>query len=79
MANGISTGGPAWRVTAQQETTMPGASGTFTRGLQVFFVTGSGVTASVFVPELQYSPDKVRELIAQKVANLAEVDSLTGG
>jgi hypothetical protein len=68
----------AWRVTAQQETTLPGASGTFTKGIQVFFTTAAGVTASVFVPELLYAPAKVRELILAKVAALEGVSNLTG-
>ena len=67
-----------WRVVSQQETMLPAASGTFTRGVQVHFVTAAGVTASVFVPDSQYTADRVRDLIASKVAQLDSVSQLTG-
>lgn len=75
---GPSTPSQGWRVVSQQETLAPAASGTFTRGIQVFFVTARGNTASVFLPESQYSADNVRAAIAAKVANLDGVSDLTG-
>ena len=75
---GPSTGSQGWRVVSQQETLAPAASGTFTKGVQVFFVTARGNTASVFLPESQYSADNVRAAVAQKAATLDGVSNLTG-
>jgi hypothetical protein len=79
MATDAPTG-PAtgWRVTAQQETMLPGASGQFTKGVQVMFTTAKGNTASVFCPDAQYSTEVIRGLIAAKAAVLDATSDLAG-
>jgi hypothetical protein len=69
---------PAWRVTSQQESTQPGANGTYTKGVIVSFALVTGEQGSVFVPQTQYNPDNVRAMIAAKAATLAAVSALEG-
>jgi len=74
----VPPSGPAWRVTSQQESTQPGPAGTYTKGVNVTFITASGVTASVFVPNAQYNVATVQQMIAERAAALAAVDALQG-
>ena len=69
---------PSWRVTGQQETTAIGPNGDFTRGVDVTFQLASGTMGSVFVAESQLTPDRVRELVAEKAERLATIDNLAG-
>lgn len=70
---------PGWTVTGQQESTEVTQDSRVVSGVRVYFTTASGVQASVFVPQLQYSADFVRTAIAQKVATIEEINGLGGG
>ncbi len=67
-----------WSVTGQTPAKQPTTAGTFESGVNVSFITGKGVVGTIFVPETVYTPDNVRTLIAQKVAVLDAVSSLSG-
>ena len=67
----------AWQVTAQQEVTEPGPTGSFEPGVRVSFRTGGGHTGSVFVPASRYSIDQVRAAVAGQAALLDAVGQLT--
>lgn len=65
-------------VTGQKQTTqLPPGSQNFVPGVEITFVTGYNVTASVFVPYNQYTPAYVQTLITQRVAQLDAVSVLT--
>lgn len=68
-----------WKVTAQRQTSqiLPG-SNLPVQGVDVTFVTGHGVTSSVFVPYAQYTPDYVGQLIGPRAALLDSVSTLSG-
>jgi hypothetical protein len=73
----MSTSGPAWTVTTQSETMGIGPNGQATRGVSVGFKLADGTTASVFVPDAQYTPDAVRAAIAERAAAFGAVKGLT--
>lgn len=74
-----STGGPAWTVVSQKEATSMNAAGQLVAGVQIYFqVTDSGVQQSVFVPYPEYTPDRVREIINARVANIVAIHNLGG-
>lgn len=80
MANELkpNTTGTGWTVTGQQESTEL-YQGSATRGMRVSFQTGRGLAGSVFVPLAMYSnPENVRAAIAQYVAQMHQVQDLTG-
>lgn len=53
------------------------AQGGFADGWQVNYLTGSGVTGSVFVPDALYNPDNVRRMITAAVVANDQVQGLT--
>lgn len=67
-----------WRVTGQRQTQqlIPG-SPQFTTGVEVSFITGYGVTGSVFVPNNQYTTDTVQSIIGDRVKQLDAISTLT--
>lgn len=67
-----------WRVTGQRQTQqlLPGSQN-FVQGVDVTFITGYGVTASVFVPYNQTQPAQVQALIGARVAELDAISTLT--
>lgn len=67
-----------WKVTAQAPAVRPGPTGRYQPGTEVSFVTGKGVTGSVWVPESLFSPTTVRRMVAAKAATLDTVQGLTG-
>lgn len=69
--------GPVWTVISQGETMGIGPSGTAGSGMKVTFRLDDGTTASVFVPDAQYTADNVKAAIAAKAATLASVKGLT--
>ena len=73
-----STNGTGWQVTGQSPTTVPSPSGTVERGMNVTFRTSTGVLSTVFVPDSMYTPDNVKNIIAQKAAVLDQVSGLKG-
>ena len=64
-----------WRVVSQVEATDRDVSGNFVPGHRVYFETASGVTGSVFLSAMFYTPDNVRAAIAAKAAI---IDSIAG-
>lgn len=69
---------PAWKVTAQTETTDRGPDGRAARGMSVQFVTAKGVHASVFVPLNQYDPASVSTLVGERAKLIDSVHGLSG-
>ena len=67
----------SWRVVSQQETSEPGANGTYTKGVLVYFLLSSGANGSVFIPDAQYSIDNVKAAVAARAAQIASVGALT--
>lgn len=63
-------------MSTQVESTRRTEGGQLVQGMQVHFVTGYGVTGSVFVPNATFSEPKVRQLISAKVAELNKVSEL---
>lgn len=70
-------GGARWQVTGQQETTQFDAGNKLVPGVTVMFQTAMGHTGTVFVPSVQYTPDRVRQLVGERAALMDEVGSLT--
>jgi hypothetical protein len=67
-----------WKVTNQTPATALGPDAKAQTGMRVYFTTGKGVSADVFVPWADYTPDKVRELVAARVALIDSVHTLAG-
>lgn len=67
-----------WTVTGQRQTQqlLPGSQN-FVQGVDVTFITGYGVTASIFVPYSQATPDQIKALISARVAQLDAISTLT--
>lgn len=74
----MATGGMGYKILTQTETLGPGPDGKVTEGVKVMFETDSGITASVFVPKLRYSANKVKAAIQDYVAHLDAVAKLGG-
>lgn len=68
-----------WTVTSQREDFQPGPNGQLVQGVVVSFTTAAGVQGSVFVPNAEYVPDRVRAYIAARAAAMDAVSRLTGG
>lgn len=66
----------AWKVTGQVPNA-PGvdANGKATRGVEVSYLTDSGQSGTVFVPNASYNVDTVRQMI---VAHSAVADGIAG-
>lgn len=71
-------GGPAWQITSQLEQTGQDANGRYVEGVKVSFTTAAGLMGSVFVPNTLYNAASVRQLVAQRVAQMSEVHGLNG-
>ena len=69
----------SWQVTGQTEYTQVQSSGPPVNGMKVFYTTGKGHSASVFIPMSQYTPANVRAVISAQAANLDQIGSLKGG
>lgn len=69
---------PLWRVTAQVETNRTDSNGRFVSGVLVSYNTRDGIAGTVFVPDAQYTPEYVRQLINARVAQHTQVAGLTG-
>lgn len=66
-----------WRVGSQVQATRRTSNGQLVEGWEVHFLTGYGVSGSVFVPAATYDPATVRTAIAAKVRNLDAVAVLS--
>lgn len=69
---------PTWTIAFQRESTQQLDGGGLSTGVQIGFTTRDGVTQSVFVPYSQYNPERVKEIIAARVANIDAIHALTG-
>lgn len=69
----------SWQVTSTTETQEVDSAGSVVRGARVHFTTGTGQSASVFIPQAQLNVDNVRAAIAAKAALLDQVGTLTSG
>lgn len=68
-----------WRVTSQTPSQDFSAGGVITNGVIISYESSQGVTGRLFVPDaLMGDPDKVRELIAERVAQSAAIMELRG-
>lgn len=68
---------PRWKVTSQQEGVAPGPSGTYTKGVTVYFTLEDGTPGSVFVPNTTFNPDFVKAAIADRAQTLANIGALS--
>jgi hypothetical protein len=71
-------GAPAWTITAQREDYQVAPNGQLGAGVIVAFTTVSGITGSVFVPNADYNPAKVRALVDARAMAMEAVHKLTG-
>lgn len=69
---------PAWTVVDQRADMQLGPTGSFVAGMTVSFRTRAGVVGSVFVPQTDYTVDKVRELVDGQAAVIDAVHALSG-
>lgn len=70
---------PAWQVVANRPDFGPGPAGTNVAGYTVTAsITATGTTFSVFLPESRYTAANVRDALAARYAEAAEIDGLTG-
>lgn len=72
------SGAPAWSIVSQREDFQAGPNGQLAAGVVVTFTTASGVTGSVFVPNADYTVDRVRQAIANRAQAMESVQKLTG-
>lgn len=69
----------SWSVTGQvHDQVIPTDAGQAVTGTYVYFVTGLGVRASVFVEDSVYKPEVVRTAVTQKARLVDEVRQLAG-
>lgn len=68
---------PRWRVTGQNPATRQAQGGRFVDGMAVHFITATGTAGTVFVPDAQYNPTTVRDLIDGKARQITDVGSLS--
>lgn len=78
---GSSSGGQGvrWEVLGQTETVDRNAQGKLVPGYRVDFSTPSNIVGSIFVPKVDYSAAKVRQLLVAHIAELEAVSGSTGG
>lgn len=73
-----ATGGVTWHVTAQNEGMGRLPTGQFAQGVNISFLTSNGMSGNVFVPNADYTPEKVRQAIHDRVSMMHSVGGLTG-
>jgi len=69
---------PTWHITSQAETAGDYGNGQFGQGVRITFQTVDGLTGSVFVPISSYTKANVQKLVAEKVALMADIQSMQG-
>lgn len=69
----------SWQVTGQIEGQQFNESHQLVPGVTITFTTGQGHQGTVFVPQAQYNPARVRELVGQRAALMDEVGGLSSG
>jgi hypothetical protein len=65
-----------WRVGTQVSSIKRNAQGQSVNGMTVHFVTGYGVSSTVWLPNATYNAKNVRQAISAKVAELDGVSTL---
>lgn len=75
--SGRSTDGTGWSVTGQQQTQKI-INGNVVDGWVVSFRTQHGHDGTVFVPESQYTRDKVAEAVTGQAATMDAITTLQG-
>lgn len=70
--------GTGWSVISQVTKISPNAAGALVPGMEITFQTSSGQTGTVFVPQVVYTVDKAREMIAAQVLVMDQVQALKG-
>lgn len=69
-----------WQVTGQvTDQVKVTDAGQTIEGVQVYFITGEGVRASVFIPDDQYNEASVKRAIEARARQVDNVSKLTGG
>lgn len=69
---------PAWTVTSQAQVTEQDQTGNYVSGWRIYFTMTSGTTGSVFIPQTIYTADNVKAAIQTQVAEMMNVEGLTG-
>lgn len=75
----MPSGPVTWTIQAQREDYQKGPDGVYGQGIVVTFVTGAGLMGSVFVPNTDYNPERVRQLVTARATAMQSVHQLTGG
>lgn len=65
----------SWRITSQRQTSTV-SGGMFINGMEVSFVTTSGVPGSVFIALPSYNAETVKAAIDERVHQIEAVNSL---
>ncbi|MGH3180330.1 MAG: hypothetical protein ACRDOE_00245 [Streptosporangiaceae bacterium] len=68
----------AWRITAQREVNRLNASGQYVSGVLLTFQTAGGLIGTAFVPDAQYTAERVKNLVNDRVAAMEAVQGLQG-
>lgn len=67
-----------WEIEGQTRATNLGQGGRYMPGWTVAWVTSTGVHGDVFVPDTEYTTERVGELVAARVASVVGVGQLRG-
>lgn len=65
-----------WTTGTQVQEQRKTSSGTYVNGMTVHFVTGYGVSSTIWLPNATYTPSNVKAAIKAKVAILDQVSRL---
>lgn len=70
----------SWQITGQvHDQVIPTAAGQSITGTYVYFLTGQGNDASVFVPDNVYSVQRVKEMVRDRAKLVDDVGELSEG
>lgn len=78
MDNTVPAPGAGWTITGQIYKVAPGPSGALTSGMEVSFLTGTGIMGTVFLPMTQYSVAAARGAVAAQALIMDQVQNLKG-
>lgn len=67
-----------WTITSVTPTTGINAQGTPAKGQNVTYQLENGDSGTLFVPDAQYNPANVKQLVHEHAANTVAIKSLTG-
>jgi len=77
VANPSPAPAGSWSVIGQQEQVEFDQQGKMQNGVKISFQTGQGHSGTVFVPQAQYNPERVKELVAAKAQLMDQVGALS--